>query len=99
MTGKLYIRDDNGHSWYFENGAMRLVLADLEGIPYDQNGYPCNSLEEGIAILNENEFITSQDDDTRPVHEGLLHFRWDGRGRKQHFDHKYSHVLDNGSPP
>lgn len=59
----LYIRDDEGHAWYFADGKIRCVLAELEGIiPYDENGYDCANLEDGIKYLNENGYITGVDE-------------------------------------
>ena len=72
-----YIRDDLGYAWYFKDGAIRLVLAELEDkvppelegkVPSDQNGYACVNLEEGIRLLNEMGYITGYDDDSHPPH-------------------------------
>jgi len=57
----IYIRDDLGHAWYFADGKIRCVLSELEGVPYEENGYSCDSLEDGIKYLNENGYITGED--------------------------------------
>ena len=55
----IYVRDDLGHAWYYSDGAIRLVLAELGGdVPFEENGYPCSNLEEGIELLNEYGYIT-----------------------------------------
>lgn len=52
----IYIRDDLGHAWYFRDGKIRCVLSDLE--LGEENGYDCNSFEDGIKFLNENGYIS-----------------------------------------
>lgn len=64
MTNKtIYIRDDLGHAWYYANGKIRCVLAELEPVelPYEENGYDCDNLEDGIKYLNETGYITGED--------------------------------------
>ena len=51
----IYIRDDEGYAWYFDEGRIRCFGDD--GVL--ANGYECDSLEEGIWILNEADYITS----------------------------------------
>jgi hypothetical protein len=51
-----YIRDDLGHAWYFKRGKIRCVLADLE--LGKENGYFCDSFEDGVAMLNEMGYIS-----------------------------------------
>lgn len=57
----IYIRDDLGHAWYFADGRIRCVLSELDGVPYEDNGYSCDSLEDGIKYLNETGYITGED--------------------------------------
>lgn len=67
----LYIRDDLGHAWYFDGKRIRLVLADLElegTDEFDENGYDCDSLEDGIRILNEGGYISGVEYDD--LHSG-----------------------------
>ena len=60
----IYVRDDLGHAWYFADGSIRLVLAELDGdVPFEENGYPCSNLEEGIALLNDEGYITGTEYD------------------------------------
>lgn len=57
----IYVRDDLGHAWYYDGEKIRLVLADLEAKDpkeFEENGYYCDSLEEGIYLLNEFGYIT-----------------------------------------
>lgn len=58
MSGTLYIRDDYGHAWYFHDGRICCVLSDLDPDPENENGYACDTWEEGIRILNESGYIT-----------------------------------------
>jgi len=53
----IYIRDDLGHVWFFGDGSIRCMLAELE-LNHNENGYPCSSLEDGIKILNDEGYIT-----------------------------------------
>ncbi len=75
----IYIRDDLGHAWFYkeereanakkgyhEFGTICMVLAEMEMIETGtegENGYPCDSLEEGIKLLNEMGYISGEDDD------------------------------------
>ena len=57
----LFIRDDYGYAWTFD-GTRIVTLHDLlqEAIGVEElgtGGYPCNSWEEGIRILNDG-YIT-----------------------------------------
>lgn len=54
----LYIRDDLGYAWSFDGNRIFLVSAERELA--EQNGYYCNSWEEGIAILNRDGYITEE---------------------------------------
>lgn len=57
----IYVRDDLGHAWYFCDGRIKLVLADLQvrdQEEFDENGYVCDNLEQGISLLNEYGYIT-----------------------------------------
>ena len=62
-----YIRDDNGHAWYFSDGKIRCVLAELATTlsPEErkENGYYCDSFEEGVSLLNEYGYITGYEYD------------------------------------
>ena len=58
-TTTIYIRDDCGHAWYFDGERIRCVLADDTA----GNGYHCDSLEDGIRLLNENGHITGFDEE------------------------------------
>jgi hypothetical protein len=57
-NNRIYIRDDSGELWFFEDGRIRHLGS--EWIAEDQNGYPCNSWEEGIRLLNEMGYITPE---------------------------------------
>lgn len=70
----LYIRDDLGHAWYFhpKEKRMRLVLADLEADSreeFEGNGYDCESLEDGIRLLNEMGYISGVEYDDVDIDE------------------------------
>jgi len=58
MSDRIYVRDDLEHAWFFEDGRIRCVLAELDPDPENENGYPCDSLEDGIKLLNEYGYIT-----------------------------------------
>ena len=55
---RLYIRDNAGQLWFFEDGLIQ-IKSDYY-IP--QNGYPVASLEEGIRLLNEEGYIGEEPD-------------------------------------
>lgn len=61
----LYIRDDLGHAWAFDGERVYCVAAELEmaetGETQD-NGYPCDSWEEAVEILNDGGYITGFDE-------------------------------------
>jgi len=69
MADFIYIHDDLGLAWYFQEdkdgqGRIKCVLADLDEIvPAGENGYHCDSLEEGIKLLNEYGYITGYEYD------------------------------------
>lgn len=56
----IYIRDDLGHAWTFDGQRVYNVLAEMERTP--NNGYPCQSWGEAIALLNKLEYITGFDE-------------------------------------
>jgi hypothetical protein len=53
---RLYIRDDAGMLWFFEDGRIRLLAS--EDVP--QNGYPANDWTDAIRLLNEMGYITNE---------------------------------------
>ncbi len=63
----IYVRDDEGHAWYFRDGKIRMVLAELEAETEEEreeNGYHCTDLAHGIELLNEFGYITGFDEPT-----------------------------------
>ena len=55
----IYIRDDNGHAWYFAGSRIRCVAAD----DTPDNGYLCSGLDEGVKVLNDLGYITGFDEE------------------------------------
>ncbi len=52
---RLYVRDDQGERWYFDGDRIRCVGdASVDG------GYACDSLEDGIRLLNQYGYITGE---------------------------------------
>lgn len=49
--------DDLGFVWLFEDRKIRLPEADSD-IGYEENGYYCDSFEEGVQLLKEYGYIT-----------------------------------------
>lgn len=63
----IYVRDDLGHAWYYRDGKIRMVLAELEAKnkkEREENGYNCSGLEHGIELLNQFGYITGFDEPT-----------------------------------
>lgn len=62
MTNKtVYIRDDLGMAWSFDGERVYNILAEMEmqeSEDAEQNGYPCESWDEAIQMLNEYGYIT-----------------------------------------
>ena len=52
----LFVLDDLGYAWFFKDG--RIQLEESADIP--DNGYDCESLEDGIRLLNEYGYITGE---------------------------------------
>lgn len=75
----IYVRDDLGHAWYFSKGKIRCVLADLE--LGKENGYYCDSLEDGISLLNKEGYITGVEYDDVTDYE-LEYFMGDKKANK-----------------
>lgn len=68
----IYVRDDNGHAWYFRDGKIRLVLAELEiseGEERNESGYFCDNLEQGIERLNQFGYITGVEYDDNYIED------------------------------
>jgi hypothetical protein len=68
-SARLYIRDNQGFAWTFEpknsewpikEGRIVAVKDLIQGVL--QSGYPCNSWEEGIQILNIKGFINGEEE-------------------------------------
>ena len=57
MSRRIYIRDDSGLAWYYDEKAGRIKCLAAELIHEPDNGYPCDTLEEGIELLNEHGYI------------------------------------------
>lgn len=57
MNNRIYVRDDAGELWFFEDHRIRMLAA--ENVP--DNGYVCASFEEGIQLLNKWGYITNDD--------------------------------------
>lgn len=84
MTKKkpvIYIRDDQGHAWYYSEiqgrGKIRSVLGDLSTeLGKGENGYDCDGLEDGIRLLNEYGYISG------------LEFDDEDKGELEYFDLK-----------
>ncbi len=49
----IIVRDDLGYAWYFADGRITCVGDDTPN-----GGYACESLEAGVRILNELEYLT-----------------------------------------
>lgn len=62
---RLYIRDDNHELWFFEDGRIRMLLAeyDEDGNLDEQNGYPASSWEDAVRLLNEEGYITDEEEE------------------------------------
>ena len=59
IASALIVSDDEGEVWYWANGKIRLAVAELEAPNHiDCNGYFCESLEAGVKLLMEMEYIT-----------------------------------------
>ena len=59
IENDMIVKDDNGLSWYWGEGRIRLVAAELEGkIDIEENGYPCKNFEAGVELLKEYGDIT-----------------------------------------
>ena len=60
IENDMIVKDDNGMSWYWGEGRIRLVAAELEGkYPIEENGYPCKDFESGVRLLREYGDVTS----------------------------------------
>lgn len=53
---RLYIRDDQGYAWTFDNGRIVSVRDLVDGVK--MGGYECGSFLVGIAMLNKMGIIT-----------------------------------------
>ncbi len=62
---RVFIRDDQGYAWTYENGRIATVLDLACGVK--QAGYACANLEEGIAILNKTGHITGNTEILDPL--------------------------------
>jgi hypothetical protein len=54
--GRVYIRDDLGCAWYFDREEEKIKCQEANHYP--DNGYPCQSLEDGVDLLNQYGYIT-----------------------------------------
>jgi hypothetical protein len=55
---RLYVRDDVGELWFLEDGRIRMLSSEWVCGEFDrENGYPANSWEEAIQILNDAGYI------------------------------------------
>lgn len=63
MNENNYVYDDEGFAWYFREGKIRMVLAEAEcetEEEREENGYYCDSLQDGIRVLKEFGYITEE---------------------------------------
>jgi len=58
------VRDDGGELWYFRDGKIRMIAAEIES-PNDaerqENGYWCDSLEDGIECLIDYGYLAHRE--------------------------------------
>lgn len=58
------VRDDEGELWYFRDGKIRMIAAEIEApneSEREENGYWCNCLEDGIEFLIEYGYLSNRE--------------------------------------
>ena len=59
IENDMIIKDDLGMSWYWADGRIRLVLAEIEAPQdRDQNGYYCVNFKDAEKVLIDGGYIT-----------------------------------------
>lgn len=66
IENDMFVQDDEGLVWYWSQGRIRLVSAELEMLhihfeDVHENGYGCKNLTDGIRVLREYGYITLDD--------------------------------------
>lgn len=58
LENEMFVLDNTGSFWYYDGEKIRLALADVEE-PKDakENGYFCDSFDEGLKVLIEGGYI------------------------------------------
>lgn len=58
LENEMFVLDNTGSFWYYDGEKIRLALADVEE-PNDakENGYFCDSFDEGLKVLIEGGYI------------------------------------------
>lgn len=60
----LLVRDDEGELWYFRDGKIRMIAAEIESsgmFEREENGYWCDSLEDGIDYLIDAGYLSNRE--------------------------------------
>ena len=60
----LLVRDDAGELWYFRDGKIRMIAAEIEApnrTEREENGYRCDSLEDGIECLIDYGYLSNRE--------------------------------------
>ena len=60
----LLVRDDEGELWYFRDGKIRMIAAEVElssNAEREENGYWCDSLEDGIERLIDYGYLSNRE--------------------------------------